>query len=225
RYFQMATTHPATRYFEKALALEPRRASGPYTQLGEVYLRQGKNDRAVEAFKKAVAMSREDGRPNSQPYRGLAQAYLALGKPEQAIRTLRGATNEFPKEASVHAALAGAVGATGDLDGALAEPTQRLQLGRGADAEVDLARLYAKKRVAAKAEALFRKVLQQQPENRSAMLGLADLYVATGSYDSAEKTLSQALKADPQDSSARPRMGILHSRRGRPHRAVQEQEE
>src|SRR5262249_59228519 len=109
RYFQMATTHPATRYFEKALALEPRRASGPYTQLGEVYLRQGKNDRAVEAFKKAVAMGKDDGRPNSQPYRGLAHAYLALGKPEQAIRTLRGAINQFPKDASVYAALSEAL--------------------------------------------------------------------------------------------------------------------
>jgi len=224
-YFRMGKNQLATQHFEKALALEPRRASGPYTQLGEIYLRQGKNDRAAEAFKKAVAMSKDDGRPNSQAYRGLALAYLGQDKPEQAIQTLRGAVDAFPADASVHAALAEVFVTTGDIDRGLAEYDKRLQLEPGIDAELDLARTYTKKHIAAKAEPLFQKVLKEAPEHRPALLGLADLYLATGNYEAAEKALARALKADPQDTSTLARLGIVHSRRGRPDLAVQELEQ
>src|SRR5262249_15898034 len=84
---------------------------------------------------------------------------------------------------------------------------------------------YTKKRISAKAEPLFQRILKEMPDHRPALLGLADLHMATGNYDAAEKTLGQVLKLDPQDTATRARLGIVHSRRGRPDLALPELEQ
>src|SRR5262249_16677339 len=53
-YYLLGDNARATQHFEKALSLEPRQEGDPYVKLGELYLQQGKKDRALEAFKKAV---------------------------------------------------------------------------------------------------------------------------------------------------------------------------
>ena len=55
-----------------------------------------------------------------------------------------------------------------------------------------------------------------------AALGLADLDIAMGAYDRAEKVLTQLLERSGEDTSANARLGILHSRRGRPDLALPE---
>ena len=58
-YMKLNQQPQATRAFEQALKLEPG-SSGPYVQLGTLYLKQGKKDRALEAFKKAIAAGEAD---------------------------------------------------------------------------------------------------------------------------------------------------------------------
>ena len=223
-YFRFGDNLRATQEFETALKLAPRQASDPYVQLGELYLQQGKKDRALEAFKRAVHAMKESGRRNIQAYRGLALAYLGLNQPGDAVNTLRLAVEELPNEPSAHAALADALVAQGDLDRAIEEYSRRLKLEPTADATLDLARAYSKKRVASKAEPLFQQVLKSSPGHYSALLGLADLYLAMGRYNDAEKALAKAQTIDPKDPSTMAKLGILHSRRGRPDLALPELE-
>src|SRR5262249_16030994 len=63
-YFRFGNNLRATQEFETALKLAPRQASDPYVQLGELYLQQGKKDRALEAFKRGVQAMKENGRLN-----------------------------------------------------------------------------------------------------------------------------------------------------------------
>jgi len=223
-YFRFGDNLRATQEFETALKLAPRQASDPYVQLGELYLQQGKKDRALEAFKRAVQAMKESGRPNVQAYRGLALAYLGLNQRADAVNTLRLAVQELPNEPSAHAALADALAAQGDLDRAIEEYGRRLKLEPTADARLDLARAYSKKRVASKAEPLFQQILKDSPGHYQALLGLADLYLAMGKYSYAEKVLGRAQTLDSKNPSILSKLGILHSRRGRPDLALAELE-
>ncbi|HZN92032.1 MAG TPA: tetratricopeptide repeat protein, partial [Myxococcales bacterium] len=215
----------AVKAFEKALELKPR-ASAPYTQLGNLYLQQGKRDKAVEAFKKAIELAQDDGRSRSaDAYKGLALAYLGQNKASGAVEVLQSAVKALPDDAGAHAALAAALWANGDLDGAVAEYERRAELDPSPEARLELARAYAKKRVSAKAEPVFQKLLEEDPQNRAAWTGLADLYLAMGSYDRAEKLLTEAQQKASGDPSVLARLGILQSRNEKPHLAVEPLEE
>jgi tetratricopeptide (TPR) repeat protein len=228
-------TVPATRAFEQALKLEPG-SSGPYVQLGTLYLKQGKRDYAVEAFKKAVAAIDEedkktrgflqlrkynDLKKTTDAYRGLALAYLALGKVDDAVAALKTAVDKLPKDASARKALGEAYLAQNKYDEAVEQLKERLSLENTADAKLDLARAYVKKRVAKQAEPLFREVIKAEPGNRDAIMGLVDLYLSMGSYADADKLLDTAIAKDPNDLQALSRKGILKSRMGRPNEALE----
>ncbi|XHF14944.1 tetratricopeptide repeat protein [Archangium gephyra] len=75
-----------------------------------------------------------------------------------------------------------------------------------------------------KAAPLYEAVLTEEPENAAAKLGLADLYLAMGNHDGAEKLLKPK-EGEEAETGALARLGILHSRRGRPDLAVPELEE
>jgi tetratricopeptide (TPR) repeat protein len=225
----------ATKAFKQALKLEPA-SSGPYVQLGTLYLKQGKKDRALEAFKKAIASTEEeekksggflqlrklnDTRRTSDAYRGLALTYLAMGKVDDAVGTLKTVVTRMPKDASARLALGDAYLAQNNYDGAIEQFTERLALEPTSDARLDLARAWARKRVAKQAEPLYREVLRAEPDNRTAQMGLVDLFISMGRYADAETSLKDALKKDENDLQALSRMGILKSRMGRPDQALE----
>src|SRR5206468_12880651 len=92
-------------------------------------------------------------------------------------------------------------------------------------AKLDLARAYAKKRVSAQARPLFEALIKEDPKNRDARNGLADLLLAMGDYGAAEKLLTDAKNQDPGDAGALARLGILHARMQRPDLALSELEQ
>ncbi len=234
-YMKLNNQAQATRAFEQALKLEPG-STGPYVQLGTLYLKQGKKDRALEAFKKAIAANEadekdskgflqlrklNDARRSTDAYRGLALTLLAMGKIDEAVAALKSAVEKMPKDASARQALGEAYMAQNNFDGAIAQLTERLALEPSTDARLDLARAYARKRVARQAEPLYREVIKSEPDNRSAKMGLVDLYLSMGRYVDAETMLKDALKADENDLQALSRLGILKSRMGRPDQAME----
>jgi len=224
-YFRLGDNLRATRQFEKALELEPRQASDPYVQLGNLYLQQGKRDRAVEAFKRAIAAMKDNRHPTTDAYRGLALAYRGLHKPEEAVNTLKIAVEAFPRDPSAHAALAEAEVAQGNLPAAIEEYGKRLKLEPTTEAKLELAQVYARHRQSAPAESLYQQVLKENPQDRGALLGISDLQLALGRYDEAEKSLQRIQKLDREDIAPLARLGILHARRGRPDLALPELEE
>jgi tetratricopeptide (TPR) repeat protein len=228
-------TQAATRAFEQALKLEPGNA-GPYVQLGQLYLKQGRREYAVEAFKKGIAALDEEDKATrgflqlrkynalkktTDAYRGLALAYLSLGKVDEAVAALKTAVEKLPKDPSAHEALGAAYLAQGKYDDAVEQLQERLSLEPTSAARLDLARAYAKKRVARQAEPLYREVLRAEPDNGAALMGLVDLSLSMGSYAEAEKLLDGALARDPNDLQALSRKGILKSRMGRPNEALE----
>ena len=234
-YMKLNQQAQATRAFEQALKLEPG-SSGPYVQLGGLYLKQGKKDRALEAFKKAIAAAEadekdskgflqlrklNDARRTTDAYRGLALTLLSMGKVDESVAALKTAVEKMPKDASARLALGEAYMAQNNFDGAIAQLTERLSLEPTTDARLDLARAYARKRVAKQAEPLYREVIKSEPDNRAAKMGLVDLYLSMGRYADAETMLKDALKADENDLQALSRLGILKSRMGRPNEALE----
>ncbi|HEY8208458.1 MAG TPA: tetratricopeptide repeat protein [Myxococcaceae bacterium] len=223
--FNLGDNRGATKAFEKALELKPR-ASAPYTQLGNLYLQAGKRDKAVEAFKKAIELAADDGRGKSaDAYKGLALAYLGQNKANGAVDVLKDAVKALPDDAGAHAALASALWANGDLDGAIGEYERRVELDPLPEARLDLARAYAKKRLSSKAEPVFQQLLKDDPQNRAAWTGLADLYLAMGNYPGAEALLKEAEGKTPGDPAVLARLGILLSRTKKPDQAVERLEE
>ncbi len=172
-YFRLGDNVRATKSFEKALILEPRRSSGPYTQLGHLYLAQGKKDRAVEAFKKAIEASADDGKKTTEAYQGLARAYLGLGKVDEAVATLKTVVEDFPKDASARSAYGDALKAKGDLDGAIAQYEEGVQLSPTPEARLALADAYAKRHVARQGAAALRGAAEgrAQPQGGEAGAG------------------------------------------------------
>jgi tetratricopeptide (TPR) repeat protein len=234
-YMKLNQQGLATRAFENALKLEPE-SSGPYVQLGGLYLKQGKKDRALEAFKRAIAVADadekdakgflqlrklNDARRTTDAYRGLALTYLAMGKVDDAVAALKTAVEKLPRDASARLALGEAYLAQNNFDGAIEQLNERLALEPTTDARLDLARAYARKRVAKQAEPLYRDVLKSEPDNRAAQLGLVDLYLAMGRYADAETMLKEAIARDENDLQALARLGVLKSRMGRPNEALE----
>lgn len=225
----------AAKAFETALKREPQ-SSGPYVQLGSIYLKDGRPDRAVEAFKKAVAAldakekessvfrllrNRFDAERTTDAYRGLALAYLALGRPDDAVAALALAVDKLPRDASARAALGDALIAKGDTAGAIVQLKERLALEPTTEARLALARAYAKHRSAKEAEPLYRNILDGEPGQRQAMLGLADLYLDMGRFADGETVLKELIAADAGDAQALGKLGILKSRLGRPNEALE----
>ena len=103
------------------------------------------------AFQKAIALMAEDRKASrsTDAYRGLAIAYVGLGRFKEAIAVLEKAVREVPQDGGARAALADAHLAMGDLDGAIVEAEKRLQLEPTSEARLELAALYARKRVSA----------------------------------------------------------------------------
>ena len=185
-----------------------------------LYLQQGKKDRAVEAFKKAIEASADDGKKTTEAYQGLARAYLALGKVDDAVATLKKVVDDFPKEASARAAYGDALKAKGDLDGAIAQYEQGVALSPTAETQLSLADAYARKHVGAKAQPILEAILKDEPGNRAAKLALADLYLSMGRYAEVEKLLTPKEGEQPE-TAALARLGIMHSRLGRPDKALE----
>ncbi len=225
----------ASKAFEAALKLEPG-SSGPYVELGTLYLKQGKRDRAVEAFKKAITLmdqaekeasgfsllrKRFNAERTTDAYRGLALAYLGQGKVDDAVGTLKLAVEKLPKDASARVAYGEALQAQGKFDDALEQFKVRLSLQPTTEARLDLARAWAKKRVAKEAEPLYRAILRDEPANRAAKLGIADLYLTMGRYAEEETLLKELLATDAGDAQALARLGILKSRMQRPNEALE----
>jgi len=225
----------ATKAFEQALKLEPA-SSSPYVQLGTLYLKQGKKDRALEAFKKAIDLldaeekdasgflqlkKRFSAARSSDAYRGLALAYLSQNKVDEAVATLKKAVEKMPKDAAARVALGDAYMAQGNAAGAVEQLKQRLALEATTEAKLDLAGAYVKSRMAKQAEPLYTAVLAEEPKNRSARMGLVDLYTAMGKYVEAEAMLKDAMAADANDAQALMRFGLMKSRMQRPNEALE----
>ncbi|SDL61961.1 Tetratricopeptide repeat-containing protein [Maridesulfovibrio ferrireducens] len=81
--FMLNCDESAATYFKKALDANPE--FGPsYIMLGDCYLREGKNQEAVDIILKGFEMNLDEGQERLA-HRKLARAYKELGQPEKAL--------------------------------------------------------------------------------------------------------------------------------------------
>ncbi len=182
-----------------------------YFRLGDIAMRGGQNDKAIDLFNKALAINRTD----ADAMNLLGQALVATGKAKDAIPVLQkaialvptGWCDPYQTLASAYTSLGDADGigyanamiasCSGDLEtakaglakltgGALAIPAL-LGLGQIAEEQGD---------VAAATEA-YQEVLAKDPQNSNAIFGMQRIGAASGDPHGAVPATSQAPDASP----------------------------
>jgi tetratricopeptide (TPR) repeat protein len=176
-----------------------------YQELAGVYNRPDYIDRAVSEYKQAIAAD-----PDSHFLRiELAELYSRTGHTEEGIQEAEKVLKEDPDYPDAHRLLSriyyhmldttqGDHGVPKDI---LAKAIEHLvALVRVEPADTDsmvlLGHLYRIDNKPDKAEALFRKVLQTDPDSKVGLANLSEIYIQQGAFDQAIETLSKIPEGD-----------------------------
>ena len=163
--------------------------------LAQVYLRQKRNDQAIELLEKLA-----EGPPALPEARILlGDAYLRMNRLEQAEKTLEIASNELPNEPGVSISLGKLYARKGDPERAIRSVQKALTIDPNQpDALVTLGRLQLSTGARDEAAESFEKALEIRPSNSVALIGRARVATAKREYDEASSFLDKAAdKAAP----------------------------
>lgn len=251
--------------FDEALAAYARAASfsastTPLTRQGDLYLRLGQADRALDAYEAALALAPGDadallGLAQAYALRGggvdqadfanaetrirraaqlapdnvnvtlaLGDLYTAYGRHGDAADQYRQALAAQPDNILAQDRLASALLADGQLEEALQEQLRRLALKPGdRGALLGLAITYRALARPDDAEAAYRQLLEQSPNDPAVLIALGDLNLEQGLAAEAMPFYQQALvhSSDPLLSAqATDQMGKAHLRLGQIDQAL-----
>ena len=173
-----------------------------HRQLGDAYRKQGRHDEAFTEF--VVTLTIDPA--SADAHAALGQLHLASGRPENAVTALQRAVTLNPAHNEARYAL----GTTLVRLGRVEEGQKELQVFQQlqADAmekerrryEVNLIRLEATLRTQegkyADAAALWQKIVDQEPNQASNYLGLAQALTRAERYDAAVEAYLQVLKRE-----------------------------
>lgn len=162
-----------------------------YKDLAGIYNRSDYADRAITEYQKAIAAD-----PGSLFLRvQLAELYWRVSRVEDAVNEIQAVLKENPNDLQAHRLLAriyfssmgesnSASPTPGMLEKAIAELEAVHRLDPDdADSALMLGRLYKADNQPKKAEALFEKILSDNPESRNVLVNLTQLYFDQGDYD------------------------------------------
>ncbi len=191
---------------EEVLKAEAENATA-LTLLGDLLLGQGKAVEAVDAYTKAWQKS-----PTADVQLKLAQALAAAGRTDEAIRKLQDLLQRSPYHAQAHLTYGDLLLAQGQRDKALEEYESARKF---AGTDIETAERAARKIVDLKPDdiatrfrlagylreqykydgaiAQYEAILQLEPQNIEAVIGLGDCYVPKTQYDRALEYYQQAL--------------------------------
>jgi tetratricopeptide (TPR) repeat protein len=176
-----------------------------YMELAGVYNRPEYIDRAVSEYKQAIAAD-----PDSLFLRAeLADLYGRTGHTTEAIQEAEGVLKDDPDYPDAHRVLSRiyfhmletAQGDHGADKENLAKAIEHLEaLERVAPSDTDslllLGRLYRADNQPAKAEDVYRKVLQTDPDSRVGLANLAEIYIQQSAFDQAIEVLNKIPESD-----------------------------
>lgn len=179
-----ATQDHAAAYYHYMLAQR-------YKDLAGIYNRSDYVDRAITEYQKAIAAD-----PGSLFLRvQLAELYWRVSRLEDAVNEVQAVLKDNPDDLQAHRLLARIyVSSMGDSNSGSATPgmlqkaiaefeaVHRLDPD-DADSALMLGRLYKADNQPQKAEALFEKILSDNPESRNVLVNLTQLYFDQGDYD------------------------------------------
>jgi tetratricopeptide (TPR) repeat protein len=176
-----------------------------FVELAGVYNRPEYIDRAVAEYKQAIAADPESLFLRTE----LADLYGRSGQTDLAIAEAESVLKQDPDYPDAHRVLAQTYyhmldSNTGDHANTkeyLNKAIENLEaLAKVTPSDTDsmllLARLYRASDQPAKAEEVYRKILQTDPESRVGIANLAEIYIQKGSFDDAVELLSKIPESD-----------------------------
>jgi len=205
-YEQVGRDTEAEAVYQRAMRSDPE-WSEPFRNLGNLYVRQEKFSAAVAPLVHAAGI--DDSDPLLQAQLGVA--FRESGRPGQALDAFERAWQIVPDDARLALDVALARRAAGDTEGAIDAVEQAVELDATDPLpHMILAQLYIDSdRVdyLVRAPALYRRVLELQPERGEVWLALARAYSQIAIRDEAEVALRRAIELGLDNPDVRFRLG------------------
>jgi arylsulfatase A-like enzyme/tetratricopeptide (TPR) repeat protein len=190
-YLGTGDTERAVPCFDEALRLDPDNVGGHLGSMWRAKLGMPVEE-AAEHAARALALAPDDPLVADT----VGETWETLGQYDRALEVYEGSRARFPKDARVHMRLAIQYARFGDAERSTAELKAAGTLAQDARLAARLGIVYAARGEYARAEPIFRGILEREPRSR-VRLYLARLLRETGRAPEAE-----ALMAAPGESAA-----------------------
>ena len=209
--------------YKQGVSVDPNNAE-THKRLGDAYRRQGLQDEALAELVVTLIIDPA----NADAHAALGQIHLASGRPEDAVTALQRAVTLNPAHNEARYALGSASFVWEGLtksEGFRHSSGCKPVAGESANYEVNLVRLEASLRsqegMYAESAALWRKVVEQEPNQPSNYFGLALALSRGQQYEPAVEVFLQLLKLDDRPDVHR-HLSELYTKLGRTAEAANE---
>jgi tetratricopeptide (TPR) repeat protein len=173
--------------------------------------RQGKTDDAIAEWKRALDLSPEDDRANSN----LALLLVAAGRFDEAVPHFETTLRVNPAYPDGHSNLGVALAGTGNSEDAIREFEKALEINpSSAEAHNDLGRALEAKGDLDKAISHFHAAREAAPDSAAVRNNLGRALVEKGRTDEALAEFQHVLRIDPKFPGIHENLGRAYARRG-----------
>ena len=187
----------AERILPKVVAWLPEK-QGAWYRLGAILSLAGKNEEAIAAYQRAIALDPK----GAYPHNGLGNVYSDLGKYDDAIAAYQRAIQLDPKYAAPHNGLGNVYSELGKYDDAIAAYQRAIQLDpKDAAPHNGLGSVYSDLGKYDEAIAAYQRAIELDPKDAYPHNGLGNVYRALGNYDEAIAAYQRAIALDPKDAA------------------------
>jgi tetratricopeptide (TPR) repeat protein len=184
-------------------------------RLGSIYRETGKNQQAIETFRKMMDLGDESAK---RGYSQIIDTYREDKQWNQATAAAQEAVKALPKEADLRMVLAGQLADSGKVDEGIALAKAQLK-GTAEDRDVylQLSQIYARLRRWSDADEALDKAsaLSSKPEDKKYDYYLRGSYLERQKkYEPAEEMFRKVLATDPRDAGTLNYLGYMLADRG-----------
>lgn len=180
---------------------------------GEIALKQGRYEGAIEEFKRAL--DEGDGDP-AEIQRLLALAYLKLDRRDDALASLKEAIRLRPELTKAHYDLGGAYYEIGDFTNAAGSFEEAIRINPDFfDALIALGKTYQQSGLYVKAVDVLRKATVIRPDAIDAKTSLGVALIMAGQPEDAAQALQEAIRLSPQSAFAHATLGQAYRLMGK----------
>jgi len=198
---------------EVAAHVQRHPTASAYSILGDVARSAARFDAAAEAYTKALTMDAKY-RPAAM---GLADSYAAMGKLSEALEIYRRESSRSPNDATAHLRQAQVYEASGDWKNAIASYESALKIDNNRiEALNNAAWLYAEHGGNLEmALTMAQRAKEFMPDDPRISDTLGWVYLKSGAFDSAVRTLRESVDKVPQNPTYRYHLGMAYYKAGR----------
>jgi tetratricopeptide (TPR) repeat protein len=192
-----------------------------YSNLGRIYVREGRLDEALTALEKALLINPDafEARTN------LGIVYSKKGLIEEAIGEYQKALKINPDYGPAHTNLGNIYGSTGRPDEAMAEFQKAIASNPdNAEAHYNLGIIYRSKGMFSEAIDEYKKTLAVNPTIAEAHYNLGTVYARTGKIDEAVKAYRLALELKPRSELFSTALANTYLQKGEFEQAISQYE-